>query len=167
MNKFKKYISLFLFYTLLIGMVSGVILYIAPHGKVATYLNWTVIGLDKHQWADLHTVFGFIMLIAGFIHLYFNWRPFVGYVKSKASSLVSRQFFITTVLTILVIAGTIYKIPPFGTIVDIGGNFKDSWEQDIRKDPEASKQIGGYGRMSLQEVQKNLKLSEHFYLLLF
>jgi len=160
MNKFKKYISLFLFYTLLIGMVSGVILYIAPHGKVATYLNWTVIGLDKHQWADLHTVFGFIMLIAGFIHLYFNWRPFVGYVKSKASSLVSRQFFITTVLTILVIAGTIYKIPPFGTIVDIGGNFKDSWEQDIRKDPEASKQIGGYGRMSLQEVQKNLKLSD-------
>lgn len=160
MSKFRKYISLFLFYTLLIGLVSGVILYIAPHGKVATYLNWTIIGLDKHQWADLHTVFGLIMLLAGFIHLYFNWRPFVGYIKSKASSLISKQFFITSLLTIFVIVGTLYKVPPFGTIIDAGEYFKKSWESEIKKDPKASAQIRGYGRMSLKEVQESLKLSD-------
>ncbi len=136
MSKLKKYISLFLFYTLLISLVSGIILYIAPYGKVATYLSWTIIGLDKHQWADLHTVFGFIMVIAGFIHLYFNWRPFVGYVKSKASSLISKQFFITSMLTVLVVAGTLYKIPPFGTIIDAVSILKAIGKKRSKKTPK-------------------------------
>ncbi len=160
MHKFRKYISLFLFYTLLIGMVSGVLLYIAPHGKVATYLNWTIIGLDKHQWADIHTVFGFIMIIAGFLHLYFNWHAFVGYIKSKASAIISIPFLIVSFITILVIAGTLYKVPPFGTIIDAGEYFKSSWESEIKKDPKIVKQIGGYGRMSLSDIQKNLNLSD-------
>lgn len=161
MQTFRKIISLFLFYTLTIGMISGVILYIAPHGSVASMLQWKLIGLDKHSWEAVHVIFGFIMVIAGFFHLYFNWKPFISYIKQKTTTLVSKPFLITTLLVAVIMVGTVNQVPPFSTVMDFSDTLKRSWEKGKTSNTQTSKgTMGGFGRMSLQEVQESLKLDD-------
>jgi hypothetical protein len=161
MQTFRKIISLFLFYTLTIGMISGIVLYIAPHGSVASMLQWKLIGLDKHGWEAVHIIFGFIMVVAGFIHLYFNWKPFISYIKQKTTALFSKTFIITTALVALILAGTIYQVPPFSSVINLSDTLKRSWEKGQTNAQSGTKgTMGGFGRMTLNDVQENLDLDD-------
>lgn len=49
-------------------IVTSVILYIVPHGRVAYWSDWRMWGLSRTQWADLHINLGVLFLIAVVIH---------------------------------------------------------------------------------------------------
>ena len=125
----RKYVSLFLMYTLLVMAVSGVVLYIMPPGRIAYWTGWRFLGLNKDQWEGLHTVFGFLMIFFGIWHLSLNWRSIVNYVKGKLGLFTSKEFLITTFLSLLIVIGTIFNLPPFKVTVDIKNKIKKSWTQ--------------------------------------
>jgi len=77
----RKYVSLFLFYTLIAMTISGIVLYIMPHGRVAYWTGWRFLGLDKDQWDSLHTIFGFLMIFFGIWHVILNWNSIVNYLN--------------------------------------------------------------------------------------
>ena len=60
----------------IVDIISGVVLYIAPPGRIAHWTNWTVWGFDKEEWGAIHTIFGYVLLIIVGIHLYYNWKIF-------------------------------------------------------------------------------------------
>jgi len=57
----RKWIDLFLFYSTLIIIISGIVLYIMPHGRVAYFTGWKFLGIDKDGWDNLHVIFGFFL----------------------------------------------------------------------------------------------------------
>jgi hypothetical protein len=107
--------------------ISGIVLYIMPHGRVAYWTGWRFLGLDKDQWDSFHTIFGFLMIFFGIWHVILNWKSIVNYLKGKAGILTSKESFVTTIVIFIVAAGTIASVPPFRTVMDVGDKIKNSW----------------------------------------
>jgi len=132
-NKFswKAFISIGLFYSFIIIFLTGIVLYFAPAGRVSNWINWKFIGITKENWQAIHTIFAFSFAILSIFHLFtINWRTFWNYLKSKSSTGLNKkkEFYLSTILTVLVFFGVIYTIPPFSSIMDFGGYLKESWE---------------------------------------
>jgi len=124
----RRTVSLTLLISLLPLVLTSVILYIVPEGRVAYWSDWTMLGLSKSQWGDIHINLGWLFLIAGLVHLYLNWKPVVTYMKSKAREvkIFTLEFNIGLLLTLFFIVGTLMEIPPLSTILDFGTSFKEA-----------------------------------------
>lgn len=118
---------------------SGIILYLTPKGRVANWSGWTMLGLSKEQWAGLHTTCSIFLLVAAGFHLYFNWRPFLFYLKRKAARSIHLKWELaaSVALGVFFFGGTLKGIPPFGTILDFGESVKDYWERQSPRAPQA------------------------------
>jgi len=117
---------------ILVEIVSGVVLYITPLGRFANWTNWTLLGLNKHEWASIHTVFGYFLLIIIGLHLYFNWRVLLHFFWSKLHSSfnLKREFIVAAAVVAMVFAGILWNIPPFSAVMDLGRDAKLSWEKN-------------------------------------
>ncbi|WP_457681622.1 DUF4405 domain-containing protein [Thermovibrio sp.] len=145
----RKFVSLFLFYSLLFMTVTGIVLFVMPHGRVAYWSGWRFLGLDKDQWDNLHVIFGFLMLFFGFWHLTLNWRSFVGYLKSARKSFIS-----ATALALVVAVGAVLDLPPFKNFIELGEKFKNSWEKPKTMPPVPHAEL-----LPLSRVASLLKMS--------
>ena len=67
----------------IVDLISGIILYIAPPGRVANWTNWQVWGLSKDQWGAIHTIFGYVLLFIIAVHIYYNWKMLWNFIWSK------------------------------------------------------------------------------------
>ena len=133
----RRTVSLTLLISLLPLVLTSVILYIVPEGRVAYWSDWTMLGLSKSQWGDVHINLGWLFLIAGLLHLYLNWKPVVIYMKSKAKELkvFTLEFNIGLLLTLFFIVGTLLGIPPLSTILDFGTSFKEAVSEKYGEPP--------------------------------
>ncbi|ADY73514.1 hypothetical protein Dester_0874 [Desulfurobacterium thermolithotrophum DSM 11699] len=150
----RRYVSLFLLYTLIAMTISGIVLYVMPHGRIAYWTGWRFLGLDKDQWDSLHTIFGFLMVFFGIWHVILNWRNIVSYLKGKAGIFTSKEFFITTIIALTVVVGTIANVPPFKTVMDIGERIKNSWPKPETMPPAPHAEL-----FPLKKVAKAVGLS--------
>jgi hypothetical protein len=125
----RKITSLSLGFSFLIMSFTGIVLYIAPSGRVSRWLDWHLFGLDKIQYQELHTTSMVIFLIFGILHIYYNWKSIVNYMKdsSKKISFTKKEFLIAFILNVLFVIGTLTLIQPFKGFIDLGNNIKNSW----------------------------------------
>jgi len=80
--KFKAIVSSLLLITFLVVAITGIGLWLAPSGRIARLENWEFLGVfDKHRLENLHTRFGFLMVGLILIHLFLNWKMFLGELK--------------------------------------------------------------------------------------
>ena len=109
-------------------ILTSVILYIVPHGRIAYWADWRLWGLSKTQWSDLHLNLGILLLLAGFFHIYYNWKPITSYLKNRVKHIrvFTANFNIALLFTLLFAIGTLFEIPPMSTIVDFGESIKDA-----------------------------------------
>ncbi|NHQ60415.1 DUF4405 domain-containing protein [Chlorobium sp. BLA1] len=134
----RAFISLGLFITLLMMLVSGVILYISPPGRVANWTDWRMIGLTKRGWQNQHTIFGFAFLLLSLFHLFFiNWKAFLCYLKLKSSEGFKRpaELVAITVIAVIFAIGTHVDMPPFSAIIKFGDSRANSWERREKQAP--------------------------------
>ncbi|MBD3287680.1 DUF4405 domain-containing protein, partial [candidate division KSB1 bacterium] len=119
---FKSFTSLFVFLSFLMMTISGIILYFTPPGRVAHWSEWRFWALTKEQWQAQHTIFSLLFIIFAALHIYYNWKVFIGYIKKQAQKGLNRKREIAwaTVLTILVAILTQVNVPPFSTIMNWG-----------------------------------------------
>ena len=115
----------------IVDTISGIILYIAPHGRVANWTNWNIWGLNKEEWAAIHTIFGYILLIIVGIHLYYNWKMFMSFIWSKIRKVLNLKWELSAAILInlLLFVATLWNIPPFSTTMSLGERFKESWKE--------------------------------------
>ena len=157
----KKVTSLSLGFSFLIMSYTGVILYIAPHGRISRWLDWHFLGLDKVQYQELHTTSMVTFLFFGILHIYFNWKPIVSYMRdtTKKISFTKKEFLIAFLLNMLFVIGTLAHIQPFQGFLDLEENIKTSWGEKSSIEDVEKKIIEAIkpppeqlGRKTLQEL---------------
>ena len=134
----RVFISFGLFIALVMMLVSGVILYISPPGRVANWTDWRLIGLTKRGWQHQHIIFGFAFLILSLFHLFvINWKAFFSYLKSKTAEGVKSPAELLSIITLSALfgIGTYYGIQPFSAVIKFGDAISGSWERQEKQAP--------------------------------
>ena len=156
----RKITSLTMLISFVLCILTSVILYIVPHGRIAYWLDWRLWRLSKTQWSDLHLNLGILLLLAGFLHLYYNWKPITAYLKDKAKTLkvFTVNFNVALMLTLAFGLGTYFHIPPMSTILNISESIKDAAVVKYGEPPYGHAELSSL-KMFAKKVNLDLKKS--------
>lgn len=123
--------------SLIVLILNSIILYVVPEGRVAYWADWRFFGLTKGDWSAQHTTVGFLFLFAGLLHIYFNWKPILAYMKNKTRQIkiFTGSFNIALLLTAIFVIGTYYNIPPMSTILAFSDSVKDDASETYGEPP--------------------------------
>ena len=133
----RKITSLSMAISFLVMVYTGVMLFIAPHGKVANWSNWELWGLSKTEYGNIH-VTSMVVLVFFFVwHMYYNWKPLMSYMKNKASgfTVTKKEFLIAFALNIIFIGGTLALVQPFSGFLTLEENIKMMWTDEYGEPP--------------------------------
>ncbi len=135
--KLKKITSLVMLWAMIMMTYTGIILYIAPHGRVANWTNWELFGWDKDQFAQIHTTFMALFIVTTLLHIYYNFKPMVSYMKDTMKKFVffTKEMIVALVITVVFTAGTLLVVPPFSTFIEFGDGIKESWAKKSDEPP--------------------------------
>lgn len=139
----------------IVDLISGIILYIAPPGRVANWTNWKVWGLSKDEWGAIHTIFGYVLLFIIAVHIYYNWKMLWNFIWSKVRKALNlrKEMVWATVICLIVFMGTLWEVPPFSSTMALGGFLKDSWEENKVDTPVAHGEL-----LSLKEFAATVRV---------
>jgi uncharacterized membrane protein YedE/YeeE len=106
--KIRKITSLTAGLAFIVMLVTSIILYVVPQGRVAYWADWKLWGLTKTDWGNIHINLGLLFLIALFLHIYYNWKPLINYLKDKSKRIkvFTSEFNAALIITILFVLGT-------------------------------------------------------------
>lgn len=133
----KKITSLTMLFSMIIMAYTGVMLFIAPAGRVAHWSNWQILYLTKSQYGQIHSTFMVLFIVGFFIHLFYNWKLIINYMKNSARQMVffTKDTLAALAFTFVFLLGTLYFIAPFSTFIDFGEEVKASWEKELGTAP--------------------------------
>ena len=138
-----------------VDLISGIILYVAPTGRVANWTNWAVWGLNKEQWGAIHTIFGYVLLFIIALHIYYNWKMLWNFIWSKIRRAMNlrKEMVGATLICLFIFIGTLVEMPPFSSTMELGAFFKNSWEENEADTPVAHGEL-----LSLEEFAYTLRV---------
>lgn len=56
--------------TFVLLVLTGLVLYIAPHGRIAYWAEWRFWGLTNSEWRNIHINLALLFLLTIFLHIY-------------------------------------------------------------------------------------------------
>ncbi|SEA00095.1 protein of unknown function [Desulfuromusa kysingii] len=103
-------------------MVTSIILYIVPSGRVAYWAGYRLWSLTKEDWGAVHINLGVLLLVSILLHVYYNWKAMISYLQNKSKQLriFTADFNISLLVTLVVFFGTLAGIPPMSSIINFG-----------------------------------------------
>lgn len=136
--------------------VTGLVLYVVPHGRVAYWTHWSLAGMEKDQWAWVHMMFGGLFIVSGALHLYFNWNTFTTFLAGRVRGhlALKREVVIATGGTVAVFALSAMNLPPASWIIDLNDRIKASWVTA----PELEPPFGHAEEVSLAGLARRMQL---------
>lgn len=143
----RKITSLTALISFVVLVLNSVALYIAPHGRVANWTDWRFWGLTKTEWANQHIIIGILFLLAIFLHIYYNWKPIVAYLRNKLKkfTIFTHEFNIALILVIICTVGAYVEVQPFNWVLILSESIKDSAARNHGDPP--------YGRAELSSLE--------------
>ncbi|RXJ91536.1 hypothetical protein CRV01_00135 [Arcobacter sp. CECT 8983] len=159
----KKITSLTMLLSIILMTYTGIMLFISPPGRVAKWSNWEILGLGKDEYAQVHSTFMVLFIVATILHIYYNWKPMLSYMKNKAKVLVvfTKEMLVAFVITLLFLVGTLNEISLFSTFIDFGEDIKNSWEQKYEKAPYPHAELDTLEEFALKidfDLDKSLQI---------
>jgi sulfur carrier protein ThiS len=135
--KIRKITSLTAALSFVLMVVTSVVLYIVPQGRVAYWADWHLLGLTKTEWGNIHINSGLLFLISLFLHIYYNWKALISYLKNKAKQIkvFTPDFSLALAVTLSVAVGTYMLAPPFRWVMSLNDHFKDSGAETYGEPP--------------------------------
>jgi hypothetical protein len=118
-------------------LLTAVILYLEPHGRVAYWTKWNFLGLEKDQLGNIHIFSGLLFLVAGGFHLYYNWKLLIRYLGGKIETGLryKRELMISSLIFFWIVASGIWSIPPLIYVADLGEAVKNAWVTSPELEP--------------------------------
>jgi hypothetical protein len=121
------------FFSFLAALISGIALYMRPEGSLARWTNWTLAGMDKKQWESAHTGSVILFIASCLVHLWYNFRPLVSHLKTKAALVfasgarlhISKEVAAAVVFTVVLLLGSVEQWPGFSGLNRLRTHFKD------------------------------------------
>ncbi len=126
-----------MFISFILLVLTSIILYIVPQGRIAYWADWHLWGMTKTEWANQHINLGFLFLFAGLLHIYYNWRPITAYMKNRARELkvFTFSFNMAMLLSLVVGVGTYLEIPPMSSVISLGDSIKNTAAEKYGEPP--------------------------------
>ncbi|MFY9150445.1 MAG: DUF4405 domain-containing protein [Prolixibacteraceae bacterium] len=134
----KSFVSFSLVWSFIIILISGIVLYIAPPGRVSNWTNWTLFGFSKAGWQAIHTIFSYTFVILSVFHLFtLNWKAFWSYLVSRSTTGLNKQkeLLVSLGLISVIFLGTYFNTQPFKAVIDFGEWTTESWEEKDEQAP--------------------------------
>lgn len=118
-------------------LVTGIVLYVVPLGRVAAWAGWRFAGLDKDGWVHLHILLSALFLVVGVLHIVLNWSPIVSYLKDRSRRLrvLTPELGTAVALTALVAVSAVAGLPPLAWLLDLNDSIKDSASRTYGEPP--------------------------------
>lgn len=147
--------SFFVTFDFLILLVTGVVLYVVPPGRVANWTNWELMGLSKDQWTSVHILSALLFLLVSILHLIFNWKPFKHYFYHKLQGVHRlRELSLALLISGFFFYSGVSSVKPLAYVLDWGESLKESWV-----DQQTNDQSRGQPQMqSLAVISTRLNL---------
>lgn len=151
----KPFVSFYVVFSFLALAVSGIVLYVAPPGRVANWSVWRLLLLSKAQWQAIHTIVALVFLLAASFHVYFNWKVLLAYLRSKlqAGLRMKRELAAAAVTGLAVLTVSITGLPPFGTVMEVGEDIKNSWSSTATEPPVPHAEL-----LTLEKLSETVKI---------
>lgn len=143
-------------WSFLIITITGLVLYIVPQGRIAYWVHWSLAGLEKEQWGWVHMMFGGVFIVAGVVHLYYNWKPFKKYFSERAKGhlQIKQEIVVATAFTVAVFILSVFNLPPASWIIDLNDEIKAAWVTS----PEVEPPFGHAEEVSLSGIAKRMHI---------
>lgn len=112
--------------------------------------------------AALHTLFGFLFVLAAILHIRNNWRILWGYLrkpKEKGTG-YRKELLAAVLLCMFLIIGGALRIPPFGTFLDIGYQLRTTHAVEQESYQRIQTRLTQSG--AEQEIILDLRKGPHF-----
>ncbi|MDP3478195.1 MAG: DUF4405 domain-containing protein [Desulfoprunum sp.] len=149
----RKITSMTMLVSLVLLFLNSIILYVVPEGRIAYWADWHFWGLTKTQWTEQHVTVGFLFLLAGLLHIYYNWGAVKSYMKNKVKELriFTPSFNIALLVTVIVAVGTYFHVPPMSTVLELGAHFKESGAETYGEPPYGHAELSSLKMFSQKE----------------
>ena len=133
----RGFISLLTALSFLIMTISGIILFVVPQGRIASWIDWRMFGLTKTQWGDIHITTSLLFALAGLWHTWLNWRALISYFQDKLSRSLAlkRELVVALLLTLFFTVGAVYKTPPLNYLLEFNDSIKEYWIKSPDDEP--------------------------------
>lgn len=79
-------------------------------------MDMTFLGLDRHEWGDIHLIFGFSLAVLLVLHIVFHWTQIVCMFKSL---FLKKKVMVTATFSLMVLCIAI-MLAPFVFSPEIG-----------------------------------------------
>jgi hypothetical protein len=78
-----------------------------------------------------------LFVVIAATHLVLNWSIFIRYVKTKAVAglNIKKELAMASLVAAVFLAGPIYEVPPFSSLMTLNEDIKDYWEQHAEQAP--------------------------------
>jgi hypothetical protein len=161
---YRKFVSLLSTLIFIVISLSGIFLYITPKGRIANWVGWSLLGISKESWGQIHTVFSYLFIIAIAFHIFYNWKTLLSYLKNKLKQFAfTKELIIATIITIIVFIGTNNNLIPFRYVADFGEQIKYLYEKEENNPPTAHAeeynliQLSKITKLKVETIAKKLK----------
>ncbi len=135
--RIRGFITLLTASSFIISLISGIILYFTPQGRVAHWTHWTFWQLDKETWAAMHINSSLIFFLIVIFHIYNNWKTLTFYIRRKVSEVagLKLELIVTLILSFFIVVASIYNLQPFGKIIQWNDDIKNYWANKASAEP--------------------------------
>lgn len=118
-------------------VLSGAILYISPPGRIANWTHWTISTLTKDEWKALHLCFSLLFVFSSIVHLVFNWKALLSYLKNRITSCFGFrwEWLIALLICLGIYFGTRLNLPPFAQWINLREKIGRNWPDFLRQGP--------------------------------
>lgn len=124
-------------FSFLIMAFSGLLLFVAPPGRIARWSEWRLFYLTKDEQGYIHVTFMVLFIFFGILHIFFNWRPLFSYLKNNSRQFVffTKEMFISLTITILFLIGSLLYLPGFSNFLNFRTAVQNSWGSSYANPP--------------------------------
>ena len=161
--KIRKITSLTASLAFTLMVLTSIILYIVPKGRVAYWADWRLWGLTKSDWGNIHINLGLLFLLSLFLHIYYNWKPLLSYLKDKSKrfKVFTPEFIVAFMVTVAFILGTYFLVPPFSWVMALNDRIKDAGAEKYGEPPYGHAELSSLKTFSIKlnlNLEKSLEL---------
>ncbi len=104
----RRFVTLQVALGFLVLTVTGLVMFFWPPRAGGAAAHFSLLGLGRHGWEDLHITFSFLFLAAVSLHLWLNRRALFGYFGRRAPRLrISVEALVSALLGLLLVGGTL------------------------------------------------------------
>ena len=158
---FRKIVSLTTLLSFLLMCYTGLIIIIVPEGRVAYWSDWSLLGLNKEQYGQIHTTSSLLFLIVSVLHIYLNWKAIMLYLKNKTKNFVlfTPNFIVSLAIVLLIYFGTYYKTSPFIDLFTWQSDVDDYWAETYGEPPYGHAELSPLSVFA-KKIEIDLKKAE-------